>query len=347
MQRTIWTDMTVLILTVLVLAGGALPAAAQDEPAETDTSGRAYAPVEATGWPAWTPYQASDVGADADTVRSHNQRRDPRRVGTQARARWMAVDPLADEYPAWSPYNYGVNNPLVYVDPNGKEIRIHYEDENGDTQSIQYMAGMEYDGDNTFVGQMVGHLNAIAGTDAGGTVVGDLVASEDVFNVLNEESSLGIEGAAFSPRSGGGGNILAGGLSGMNSINAIETLAHEAFHGYQHLNGVELGTVNAEVQAYLFDEAVMGYPLSLPPGSNPVATNYYRRAMSDMLEIGYSYTSYSSAVHSFKDGSSQNIPRPNYPDGPYHNYSVRPPYGDKPLVAPFLPVPIEGVRLSR
>ena len=33
--------------------------------------------------------------------------------------RWTTPDPLADEYPAWSPYNYSLNNPTNLVDPNG------------------------------------------------------------------------------------------------------------------------------------------------------------------------------------------------------------------------------------
>jgi RHS repeat-associated protein len=35
--------------------------------------------------------------------------------------RWLSVDPLADKYPGWSPYNYCMNNPLKYVDQDGNE----------------------------------------------------------------------------------------------------------------------------------------------------------------------------------------------------------------------------------
>ncbi|MBI2420254.1 MAG: RHS repeat-associated core domain-containing protein [Ignavibacteriales bacterium] len=36
--------------------------------------------------------------------------------------RWLNVDPLADKYPGWSGYNYCMNNPLRFIDPNGMEI---------------------------------------------------------------------------------------------------------------------------------------------------------------------------------------------------------------------------------
>ncbi|MBD3330013.1 hypothetical protein GF354_00615 [Candidatus Peregrinibacteria bacterium] len=34
--------------------------------------------------------------------------------------RFISVDPLAEEYPGWSPYVYALDNPLIVVDPDGK-----------------------------------------------------------------------------------------------------------------------------------------------------------------------------------------------------------------------------------
>ena len=33
--------------------------------------------------------------------------------------RWMSVDPLADDFVEWSPYNYALNNPSLLTDPTG------------------------------------------------------------------------------------------------------------------------------------------------------------------------------------------------------------------------------------
>lgn len=34
--------------------------------------------------------------------------------------RWLSVDPLAADYAAWSPYHYVYNNPVAYIDPDGR-----------------------------------------------------------------------------------------------------------------------------------------------------------------------------------------------------------------------------------
>ncbi len=44
---------------------------------------------------------------------------------------WLSVDPLAEKYPGWSPYNYTLQNPINYTDPDGRTVDGDYFDKNG------------------------------------------------------------------------------------------------------------------------------------------------------------------------------------------------------------------------
>jgi RHS repeat-associated protein len=45
--------------------------------------------------------------------------------------RWYAIDPLADDYASYSPYNYTLNNPIILLDPDGRGVTSTHTDEKG------------------------------------------------------------------------------------------------------------------------------------------------------------------------------------------------------------------------
>jgi len=58
--------------------------------------------------------------------------------------RWLQVDPLADKYFGWSPYNYALNNPLRFIDPNGMEALDVYPDDPDDKKRKQQQESFQY-----------------------------------------------------------------------------------------------------------------------------------------------------------------------------------------------------------
>jgi RHS repeat-associated protein len=63
--------------------------------------------------------------------------------------RWGGVDMLADEYPFISPYTYVANNPVMLVDPDGRDIYTIFYDKNGNEsdqipEAVRNMYNNEY-----------------------------------------------------------------------------------------------------------------------------------------------------------------------------------------------------------
>ena len=75
---------------------------------------------------------------------------------------WLQVDPLAEKYYSWSPYNFCVGNPMRFVDPDGRKVRFA----NGSTEEFK----------NAFA-QAVQHLNA----NGAGGMLAELEKSDKVY----------------------------------------------------------------------------------------------------------------------------------------------------------------------
>jgi hypothetical protein len=90
-------------------------------------------------------------------------------------SRWLSPDPLAQKYTSWSPYNFTMNNPIRFVDPDGRAVTDHYFNSNGtylgsdgqgtrvrvvnkDVSSVQ---GLYSDASSQTINRSVGEANSV------------------------------------------------------------------------------------------------------------------------------------------------------------------------------------------
>ena len=214
-------------------------------------------------------------------------------------ARWDRMDPLCEKYYSISPYAYCGGNPVNRIDPDGREIWIYYNDENGEQQSFQYSVDMECPVNNASAEAFVNNLNTMHKNDSGATVIDAIVGSPTKYGYEQIDMEDTNINGYFDPSN----NYKTSVKDANNTID----FAEETFHMYQHVNNQWGTTAVCEVEAKLFS-VKMNYEI---PGWNMEdcfdlllgnCDSPYSGCMRDLLFTGYDKDNYNGAVKSFFSG---------------------------------------------
>ena len=158
----------------------------------------------------------------------------------QTLGRWHSMDPLAEKYYSISPYAYCANNPVRYVDPDGRKIRVSHN-QNADYDWQEHNGKWAfYDNNNnifadnnTFIEQLSDALTKLMnGGETGKELVSNLSDMEDVITIgpgrnvyLEEYSTVG-----WNPY--GRSNVPT--QNGEDSNVPFVSLGHELAHALDH-----------------------------------------------------------------------------------------------------------------
>ncbi len=128
--------------------------------------------------------------------------------------RWWGVDALAEKYYSISPYAYVGNNPVKYIDPDGRIVRL----------ANNYAGGIE-------------NIARIAATSLGSRVMSHLIRQKDVYTL---NSTFWTASSSYNPKSRDINYVgnpwykeipFDGG-----ALNSMVAMGHETFHAFDHSN---------------------------------------------------------------------------------------------------------------
>ncbi|MBS4042289.1 MAG: hypothetical protein KGZ59_00535 [Chitinophagaceae bacterium] len=175
------------------------------------------------------------------------------RMYDQQIGRFFTQDRFAEKYYAFSPYQYGANNPINNIDVNGDSIFVqimvnaetrafqnYYYGQVGDKWGLVGTDGNLYSGDNEFAGQISAALDEIrTGGEFGAKFIGDAATGSDNIEIRSYSGNNVTDRNTLYVNSSADQSVPT--EKGSQKLPFSVTLGHEMSHGLANAQGVKFG----------------------------------------------------------------------------------------------------------
>ena len=113
------------------------------------------------------------------------------RLYDPAVGRWTTMDPLCEKYYSVSPYAYCFNNPVRFIDPDGKKVLIFYQDKRGNITYFVFNGTQRRLPNNSFVLDFVHTYNYLKANGVGKNVIKAVKDPSVMVELVRDEQETG------------------------------------------------------------------------------------------------------------------------------------------------------------